>query len=91
MRSLPRGNTTNGLARGERLRSVPRNETRMNVDPEMVVLIGKILAVNIGAALLLAVLSYAWSVLSLNALGYLDRWLDPSKTPSARAEDLRPS
>jgi len=50
----------------------------MNVDPDVLATIGKVLAINIVAALVLALLSYAWSVWSLNTLAALDRWLDPS-------------
>ena len=62
----------------------------MNINPEVVDMIGKILAVNAVATLLLARLSYAWSALSLNALAALDRWLDPSSTARDRAADPKP-
>lgn len=48
------------------------------MNPEVVDMIGKVLAVNVVATLLLAVLSYAWSFWSLKAVALLDRWLDPS-------------
>lgn len=51
----------------------------MNVDPNVVDMIGKILAVNAVAVLLLAVLSYTLSGLMLNGLAKLDRWLDASQ------------
>ena len=51
----------------------------MNVDPEVVDMIGKFLAVNVVVTLLLAVLSYALSALMLNSLAAVDRWLNPSR------------
>jgi hypothetical protein len=52
----------------------------MNMDPEVLDMIAKVLGVNIVATLLLAVLSVAYSALMLNGLASLDRWLDPSRT-----------
>ena len=51
----------------------------MNADPEVVDMIVKFLAVNAGAMLLLAGLSYVVSALMLEGLAALDRWLDPSR------------
>ena len=51
----------------------------MNADPEVMDMIMKFLAVNAGAMLLLAGLSYVISALMLEGLAALDRWLDPSR------------
>ena len=50
----------------------------MNIDPDVVDMIAKIVGVNAVAALLLAVLSYAGSALLLRGLEAVDRRLDPS-------------
>lgn len=41
-------------------------------------MVGKFVAVNAVATLVLAVMSYALAAMSLNLLESLDRWLDPS-------------
>jgi hypothetical protein len=51
----------------------------MNTNPEVVVLIGDVLTMNIVVIPLMAGLSYGLSHLILNALSVLDRWLDPSR------------
>jgi hypothetical protein len=51
----------------------------MNTNPEVVVLVGDVLTMNIVIIPLMAGLSYGLSVLMLNGLSVLDRWLDPSR------------
>lgn len=60
------------------------------MDPDILNMIAGIVGVNVAAALLLAVLSYTWSVVSLNALALVDRWLDPSRKARVHAEDAQP-
>jgi hypothetical protein len=48
-------------------------------DPEVINMIAKIVAVNVVATLVLAVLSYALGAFLLDRLTDLDRWLDPSR------------
>ena len=48
------------------------------MNPGVVDMIAKFVAVNAVATLVLAVMSYALSALILNGLEALDRWLDPS-------------
>jgi hypothetical protein len=56
----------------------------MNTNPEVVVLIGDVLTMNIVIIPLMAGLSYGLSVLMLNGLSVLDRWLDPSRIDANR-------
>lgn len=51
----------------------------MNMDPEVLDMIAKVVGVNVVATLLLAVLSVVFSAVMLNGLAWLDRWLDPSR------------
>ncbi len=51
----------------------------MNIDPDIADMIGKFVAVNAVATLVLAVGSYALAAASLNLLAALDRWMDPSR------------
>ena len=55
----------------------------MNLDPEVVDMIAKVVAVNAAATLLLAVMSYVLSALMLNGLASLEQWLDPSLKPGS--------
>src|SRR5688572_16005823 len=56
-----------------------RNPGGMNIDSDVANMLGQVLAVNAGAVLLLAALSYGASVLMLEGVAALDRWLDPSR------------
>jgi hypothetical protein len=56
----------------------------MNSNPEVVVLMGDVLTMNIVIIPLMAGLSYGLSHLLLNALAALDRWLDPSRLDANR-------
>lgn len=51
----------------------------MNIDSGIVDMVGKFVAVNAVATLVLAVGSYALAAASLNLLEALDRWLSPSR------------
>ena len=51
----------------------------MNIDPNVVDMAAKFVAVNAVATLVLAVLSYAFSAVMLDGLDALDRWLSPSR------------
>ena len=51
----------------------------MNIDPDIVDMVGKFVAVNVVATLVLAVGSYALAVASFNLLAALDRWMNPSR------------
>lgn len=50
----------------------------MNIDPDIIDMVGKFVAVNAVATLVMAVMSYGLAAMSLNLLESLDRWLDPS-------------
>jgi hypothetical protein len=58
----------------------------MNTNPEVVVLMGDVLTMNIVIIPLMAGLSYGLSVLMLNGLSVLDRWLDPSRIDAKGAK-----
>jgi hypothetical protein len=51
----------------------------MDIDPNIVDMVAKLVAVNAVAVLVLAVMSYALSALMLDGLEALDRRLDPSR------------
>jgi hypothetical protein len=51
----------------------------VNIDPGIVEMVGKFVAVNVVATLVLAVGSYALAAASFNLLEALDRWLSPSR------------
>ena len=63
----------------------PISMPALQVDPDLVVLISKLLTVNLVVIPVMAILSYLWSKLALNALAAVDRWLDPSD----KAADIR--
>jgi hypothetical protein len=58
----------------------------MTIDPDVVDMIGKFVAVNAVATLLLAVLSYTLSAVLLSGLARLDRWLDTSQNEEPAKE-----
>ena len=57
------------------------------MDPDILQAIAQVVAVNIGAMLLLAVLSYVTSALMLKAVAALDRHHDPSTETADRSRE----
>ncbi len=52
----------------------------MNMNPEVIDMIAKFVAVNVVATLLLALMSFTLSAFMLNRLAAFDRWLGPTQT-----------